>query len=307
MEIARNLKTARDDRESGHLTNNTLFGQWCVAHGFGDGDMDSNERGALITMAAHPEAMRTALENSPLWYIRKILAANKQHFDETHTNRARSVSSRNPETSPQPAPPAGSVEETLIAAIRAARATAPVAVTAGQRLNESLLAQAGALLILDQHKHYAEVEELTGLSNVVLRVAVGREEGHREERAEPLIDPQSITLSQRAQRVLRQEEHRLAIEHQQAMLAIEETIRQRVIAGTAERLARLHEREQAANRTEATYRRMTENRNHPFTPVQFTAILRCLHPDSREAVSAERLQEAFRLFNAKKLQLTGQE
>jgi len=239
----------------------------------------------------------------------------------------RTASANAPAPGPAPAPT--SAEETLSAAIRAARATAPAAVAAGERLNESLLAQAGALLYLDHDKTYPEVEELTGLSNVVLRVAVAREEGHREERADPLIDPATVRLSQRNQAHLRQEERRLGREHQERLLAVEETVRQRVIERNADYVARLREREQTANRTEATYRRMIDNRNHPFTVDEFEAILRCLHPDTANAanatnatnatttnerpvvgarsVSAERLQVAFVLFQAKKLQLTGEE
>jgi hypothetical protein len=123
----------------------------------------------------------------------------------------------------------------------------------------------------------------------------------------PLIDPATVTLSQRNQAHLRQMERRLEREHQARLLAIEETVRQRVVERNAAYVARVHEREQAARRLEEAYRRMIGNRNHPFTSEQFTAIRRCLHPDSRDAVSVERLQEAFTLFNQKKLQLTGRE
>ena len=43
----------------------------------------------------------------------------------------------------------------------------------------------------------------------------------------------------------------------------------------------------------------------PFTVEQFKTILMCLHPDGRR--SEGKLTEAFRLFNGRKLQLTGKE
>ena len=69
----------------------------------------------------------------------------------------------------------------------------------------------------------------------------------------------------------------------------------------------MQEREQAARRTETTYRRMIDNRQHPFIAEQFTAILRCLHPDSRDAAQPSGWPKPFALLNEKKLQLTGQE
>jgi hypothetical protein len=183
-----------------------------------------------------------------------------------------------------------------------------------RRINETPEAEAAALRILDDNQTYDDVEAATGLSNTVLRAAVAREEGRREERANPQIDPATLsqTAQDRLESALRQQTRRLEVEFAQRRAQIDEEVRLRVVAeGTAYR-ERMQAREQDAQRLETRYRRLIDNHRLPFTPAEFAAIQRCLHPDSANAdgertVSRARLQTAFNLLRGKKLQLTGEE
>jgi hypothetical protein len=66
----------------------------------------------------------------------------------------------------------------------------------------------------------------------------------------------------------------------------------------------LKEREEKADKTIALYQELINNRKPLFTTEQFRTVLMCLHPDGQR--TAAKLAEAFRLFNARKLQLTGE-
>ncbi|MGY8679771.1 helix-turn-helix domain-containing protein [Bradyrhizobium sp. UFLA05-153] len=84
---------------------------------------------------------------------------------------------------------------------------------------------------------------------------------------------------------------------------LDEEVRQRVLAETKDYLAMLKAREEEADKTIATYKEFTNNHKPLFAVDQFKIILMCLHPDGQR--SADKLAEAFRLFNGKKFQLTG--
>jgi hypothetical protein len=60
----------------------------------------------------------------------------------------------------------------------------------------------------------------------------------------------------------------------------------------------------AAYEREKTYREFLERQKKIFTPAEYKAVIRCLHPDSNP--SSDVKAEAFRLFNAKKFALTGE-
>lgn len=60
---------------------------------------------------------------------------------------------------------------------------------------------------------------------------------------------------------------------------------------------RVHHAIGAIERRERDAARVLEGRKGVFTAAQYRLIKACLHPDSRDSVSPERLAEAFRLFN----------
>jgi hypothetical protein len=64
-----------------------------------------------------------------------------------------------------------------------------------RRKNEAPAAEAAAQEIVDGTKTYRQVQEQTGFSDTVMRAAVAREEGRREAKAEPEIDPKSLSLT----------------------------------------------------------------------------------------------------------------
>jgi hypothetical protein len=98
-------------------------------------------------------------------------------------------------------------------------------------------------------------------------------------------------------------ERKLNDEHAARMRSLDDEIRQRVLKESAEHLAMLHEAEAKAHESEKWYRELIDNHKPPFTPDEFKTILMCLHPDGER--TAEKLNEAFRLFNSRKFQLTG--
>jgi predicted HAD superfamily Cof-like phosphohydrolase len=117
----------------------------------------------------------------------------------------------------------------------------------------------------------------------------------------------SVSAQQKLDAHIARETRRLAAEHAARMAQIDEDVRQRVVSeGRAygEEMLTLSKK---ARRTEAQWRSLINRHHHLFTAEQYTAILRCLHPDSRDAVSPERLGTAFNLFKEKKFLMTGEE
>jgi hypothetical protein len=102
---------------------------------------------------------------------------------------------------------------------------------------------------------------------------------------------------------MRQHQRKLDAEHAARMHEIDEEIRQRVLAETKDYLAEVKEREVAVKKDEKWWQEITNNYKPLFTADHFKTILMCLHPDGQR--TPEKLAEAFRLFNSKKLQLTG--
>lgn len=120
------------------------------------------------------------------------------------------------------------------------------------------------------------------------------------------VDPKTLSLSAQAKleiskRVL---ERQLNAAHAARMHGLEEEIRQRVLKQGKEYLAKLNAMEVKARETVERYTGYLNNSKPPFTIDQFKTILMCLHPDGQR--TEDKLSEAFRLFNAKKLQLTGE-
>jgi len=120
------------------------------------------------------------------------------------------------------------------------------------------------------------------------------------------IDPDSLSLSAQAklEATKRMLERKLNAEYAARMRNIDEEVRQRVLSEGKEYLAYLQEERKTANTTIELYRERINNNKPLFSPGQFKTILMCLHPDGER--TAEKLSDAFRLFNGKKLQLTGE-
>jgi hypothetical protein len=88
------------------------------------------------------------------------------------------------------------------------------------------------------------------------------------------------------------------------MRNLDEEVRQRVLKESAEYLAMLNEERAKAHESEKWYRELIDNHKPQFTIDEFKAVLMCLHPDGER--TPEKLNEAFRLFNSRKFQLTGE-
>jgi hypothetical protein len=113
----------------------------------------------------------------------------------------------------------------------------------------------------------------------------------------------STTAQQKLDAAIRQHRRKLDAEYAERLRNLDEEVRQKVIERTKKRLEWLEEKEKEADETIALYRKFTNNHRPAFTRDGFRTILMCLHPDGER--TKEKLNEAFRLFNDKKLQLTG--
>ncbi len=91
------------------------------------------------------------------------------------------------------------------------------------------------------------------------------------------------------------------------VMAMEETFDARVRAA-AKRLydqnfPTLVEDQRKAHEAESFFRKMINDHKPPLTEAEFMTILACLHPDN--SASPEKRDDAFKIFNAVKLQLAG--
>jgi len=150
-----------------------------------------------------------------------------------------------------------------------------------KRKNNTLPAEAAARLILDERKTYAETEKITGLTNIVLRAAVAREEGRRE--SVITRDMLSLTAQQKLDTAIRQYKAELAASfHQTVNARIKELLEDTYLPR--------HRKEQAEAKAIMNARRGI------MTKATFNAIRRGLHPDSRLSISDQMLGEAFDTF-----------
>ncbi len=125
-------------------------------------------------------------------------------------------------------------------------------------------------------------------------------------RAEPQVRPEDLSLTAQEKLAVakRLQEHHLNAEHAARMRKLDEEVRQRVLKESEEHLAMLEEARIKASEDEKWYRELINNHKPPFTIEDFKTILMCLHPDGER--TPEKLNEAFRLFNSRKYQLTGE-
>jgi transposase-like protein len=166
--------------------------------------------------------------------------------------------------------------------------------------------QAMAQAFLDGGKTRPQIAAEFNVGENAVSIAVARELGRREGQADRPIDRDnlSVTAQQKLDAAIRQHQRKLDMEHAVRMRALDEEVRQRVLAEGKDYLASLNEMREKAWSEEKFYREMIDNHKPPFTKDQFKTILMCLHPDGQR--TADKLSEAFRLFNNKKLQLTGE-
>jgi hypothetical protein len=151
-----------------------------------------------------------------------------------------------------------------------------------RRKNTTASAEMAALAILDGSKTYSEAEQETGFSNTVLRAAVAREEGRREQPA--AREALSMTAQQKLDAAIRQAKRKLEVE-------IEARCRedwQRWINEVS--LPRYTEELEALERS-------IRERKGIMDRVTYRKILSCLHPDRvLDPELKKRYEEAFRLF-----------
>lgn len=154
-----------------------------------------------------------------------------------------------------------------------------------RRKNELPSAEVAAKQILDEGKSYARAEEESGHSNIVLRAAVAREEGRREGRSDPEIDPKtlSLTAQQKLDAAVRQHKHGLEQEYKSRVQeGVRKIIDEMVLPHWKEKIAQA---EQLYSRRKGLMSKNT-----------FNTIRRALHPDSRNSISDHALGEAFNTF-----------
>jgi DNA-binding CsgD family transcriptional regulator len=164
--------------------------------------------------------------------------------------------------------------------------------------------------LMDAGKSIKEIAAELGMierhvAQVVEHVRIAREaEANIVDRLS--IDPTTLAPSAKAKLEIakRMMERELNTQHVARMRELDEEVRQRVLNETKEYLAMLKAREEEADKTIATYREFTNNHEAVFTSDEFRTVLMCLHPDGQR--TSEKLSNAFRLFNNKKFQLTGQ-
>ena len=155
-----------------------------------------------------------------------------------------------------------------------------------------------ASLVLDKGLSYDKAGKAVGVSNIVMRTAVAHERGRREERADPKIDPATLSLSA---------QQKLEAATRQQRRDVEATVadyREQLDAEfTRYKIEWLRRHIDGLNERMAEYDAVISARKGVMTRKVFDNIRRCLHPDSRQSASDERLAEAFRLFSKLELRL----
>jgi hypothetical protein len=280
IDAAIKLHTARHDRR---FTSHRAFGQWCEANGIGNDVLKKNERAALIEMAGRPDEFRAM-----------FAASTRNSIQTFHTDEWRVRYPNARITVPRPQ------RQTQEGQPRRRNSTGrqrPQEDRARDAVRESVVAGEPA--------RARAVGEEIGVSHVIVEQAVAVERGRLELLQELDVDPATLSMTARARLEVatRLMERRLQAEHAARMRAVDEEVRRRVVEEGREYLAMMQAREAEAQQQIDLSREYMNNRRPLFTNDEYRTILMCLHPDGQR--TADKLAEAFRLFNAKKLQLTG--
>jgi hypothetical protein len=150
---------------------------------------------------------------------------------------------------------------------------------------------------------YVEIGVKIKCSHVTVEKAAAIEIAIRDEPRVVDIDTLPKSAKEKLGAAIRQEKRKQEAEHATRMHGANEEIRLRVVDESKEYLAMVKEREAKVQKEEKWWQDITNNHKPLFTADQFKTILMCLHPDGQR--TADKLADAFRLFNNKKLQLTG--
>lgn len=161
--------------------------------------------------------------------------------------------------------------------------------------------QQAAVLFLDGSMTREQVRTETGLGDHEIQLAVERERGRREAYAEFKIDPTTLKMTARQKL-----DAAIRVRTKEIERAYDEKRIKANIEHWARHFPEMRKKENEASERERTYREFIAQQKKIFSPEEYTAIIRCLHPDSRDSVSEGKLAEAFRLFKAKKFALTGE-
>lgn len=170
-------------------------------------------------------------------------------------------------------------------------------------------AEADIIALADQNKTNVQIAKETGIGQRQIRHIVEREQARRKAEDELLrqtgIDPETLAASAKAklEAAKRMLEKEMRAELARRQCGMEEEVRRRVVEANKKYLAMLKEREDELEADKRYYRQMINNHKPPLTADQFRTILMCLHPDGER--TTEKLTEAFRLFNDRKIVLTG--
>ena len=151
-----------------------------------------------------------------------------------------------------------------------------------RRTNTPAVEQTAASLVLDQGKTYEQVKTELRLRSVnIVKTAVAREEGRRE----PQIDRSelSISVQQKLDGAVRQHKAKLDASFYEA---VNNKVRERI-----DEIVLPHWKRQIEQA-----KTLYERRRALMDKETFNTIRRALHPDSRNAISDERLAAAFDAF-----------
>lgn len=149
-----------------------------------------------------------------------------------------------------------------------------------RRKNDKEAAARAAIDVLDGGKSHQEAAEAIGASELLVRVAVAREEGRRD----PNIDPATLSLSaqQKFDAAIRQHKRQLDLEFD---TRVGERLRELYAAWMPEYEQKL---------ADAEY--IVQSRKGVMDRPTFNLIRSCLHADSRKSTSDQKLNDAFIAF-----------
>lgn len=141
-------------------------------------------------------------------------------------------------------------------------------------------------LFLDKGKTREEACAETGFPSGSMQMAVERERGVREAKADPEIDPKSLSITSREKLDAAMRQHKRKLELQFSDRVSDE-VRKRL-----EDTILPH-----YSKTYADYKAVLKSRKGCMDRATYKKILACLHPDRvQDAVLKKRYEEAFRLF-----------
>jgi hypothetical protein len=149
-----------------------------------------------------------------------------------------------------------------------------------------------ASMVLDEGKSYEAAGKEFGASNIVVRKAVATERGRREAKADPPIDASTLSISsqQKLEAAIRQHKRKLELEFEaRAQQRLQDALNDTVLP--------------AYNETYAIYRDLCDTRKGLMTKATYNKIASCLHPDSRNSVTDEKLHDVFHIWRSLEIRL----